>query len=95
MKNYTFVLKPLFFVCSLIFSTWMVLAIEKVSPSDFGEYKTLFEPQTTPMVKFSKHYIKQLFLEHENGTIDSIQLEHKLDYFLSAIEKISAGEKVK
>lgn len=92
MKNYTFIFKPLFFVFSLVFSTWMVLAIEKVSPSDFGEYKTLFETQSSPMAKFSSHYIQQLFLEHKNGTIDSIQLQRKLEMFIGAIHKISAGK---
>lgn len=89
MKDYTFILKPLFFVFSLVFSTWMVLAIEKVSPSDFGEYKTLFESRSTPVVKFSSHYIKQLFGEYKTGKIDSIQLERKLEAFLSDIHKIS------
>lgn len=89
MKDYTFILKPLFFVFSLIFSTWMVLAIEKISPSDFGEYKTLFESQPAPVVKFSSHYIKQLFGEYRSGTIDSIQLDRKLEKFLSGIQKIS------
>ena len=90
MKNYTFIFKPLFFVFSLVFSTWMVLAIEKISPSDFGEYKTLFESQPSPMTKFSTHYIQQLFLEHKNGIIDSVQLQHKLETFLGAIHKISS-----
>ncbi|MFY9311168.1 MAG: hypothetical protein WAQ28_19145 [Bacteroidia bacterium] len=89
MKDYTFILKPLFFVFSLIFSTWMVLAIEKVSPSDFGEYKTLFESQPAPMVKFSTHYIQQLFGQYKTGTIDSVQLQRKLETFLTGIQKIS------
>lgn len=90
MKDYTFILKPLFFVFSLVFSTWMVLAIEKISPSDFGEYKTLFESQPAPLVKFSSHYIKHMFGEYKTGKIDSIQLERKLETFLSGIHKISA-----
>jgi len=54
MKKYKFLLKPLFFICSLIFSCWLVLVIEQLSPSDFGKYESLFKSptnSTSPIVK--------------------------------------------
>ncbi|MGQ0827605.1 MAG: hypothetical protein ACT4ON_04325 [Bacteroidota bacterium] len=53
MKKYKFILKPLFFICSLIFACWLVLIIEQVSPSDFGKYESLFKTKTnmiTPII---------------------------------------------
>lgn len=43
MKKYNFLFKPLFFIFSLVFATWLVLFIEKISPSDFGKYGHLFD----------------------------------------------------
>ncbi len=90
MKNYAFILKPLFFIFSLIFSTWMMLAIEKISPSDFGEYKSLFEDEYSSVHSFEYHKqnLRQLFLEYKHGEIDSIQMEQKLESFFNSFQKV-------
>lgn len=94
MKNYKFILKPLFFIFNLVFATWLVLQIEKIKPSDFGEYKSIF--YTGPKPKFvtqaDKHYLKKLCTEYKRGTIDSLKLEKSLEDFLTADEdKVAAN----
>lgn len=83
MKKYKFLLKPLFFIFSLIFSSWLVLKIEKISPSDFGKEKLLFENDPVPTVsRYDEQYLKNLFMEYKFGIINSRQLDEKLDFFL-------------
>lgn len=90
MKNYSFLLKPLFYIFTLVFSTWMVLAIEKISPSDFGDYKSLFEDRRSEGYPFEYHKqnLRQLFLEYKHSEIDSIQMEQKLDSFFKALQRV-------
>lgn len=42
MTTTKFLLKPLFFIITLVFGAWLVLWIEKLKPSDFGSYKGVF-----------------------------------------------------
>jgi len=85
MKKYLFLLKPASFIFNLLFATWLVLHIEKIRPSDFGEYKSLFDPPTvsTPDKTKSKKYLKQIFFDYKAGKLDSIELELKLDKYLT------------
>lgn len=94
MKNYKFILKPLFFIFNLIFATWLVLKIEKIQPSDFGEYKSLFYSGPKPkMVTISdKETLKKLCTEYKQGKIDSVDLEKRLDKFLTHPEDLAAAE---
>jgi hypothetical protein len=89
MKKYKFVLKPLFFIFNLLFATWLVLKIEKIQPSDFGEYKSIFYSGPKPkMVTLSdKQYLKNLCVGFKNGEIDSLKLEQQLVKFLSPPEE--------
>jgi hypothetical protein len=90
MKKYTFLVKPLFFIFSLLFATWLVLIIEKISPSDFGRHKSLFEGTPKPIVPIkNKQYLKNLFFKYNYGIIDSNELNNKLDFFLDSIHKVS------
>jgi hypothetical protein len=84
MKKYKFLLKPLFFVFNLLFATWLVLAIERIEPSDFGKHKSLFEPAVRPRTVSGadKPYLIKLFTEYKKGLIDSSTLNKKLDEFL-------------
>lgn len=43
--GFAFLFKPLFFIFSLLLGSWLVLKIEKLIPSDFGKYKSLFEKE--------------------------------------------------
>jgi hypothetical protein len=89
MKRYKFLIKPLFYIFSLTASSYMVLVIEKISPSDFGKHKALFE--ATPvnqMVKFdySKEYLKNICFDYKYGIIDSETLEERLSVFLYGVK---------
>ena len=86
MKKYKFLLKPIFFIFNLLFATWLVLSIEKIKPSDFGEHKKFFEAPPKPRIvtKDDKAYLRTLALEFKYGMIDSVKLERKLDKFLAA-----------
>jgi hypothetical protein len=42
IKKYDFLLKPLFFIVALLVGTFLILKIEKIKPSDMGEYQDLF-----------------------------------------------------
>ena len=79
IKKYRFLLKPAFFIFNLLFSTWLVFQIEQISPSDFGRYKYIFEPQRkTPPLFGRKQEIRKLCNEYKAGLLDSTQLESKL-----------------
>jgi len=98
MKKYKFLFKPLFFICSLIFSCWLVLIIEQISPSDFGKYESLFKTKThatTAIVKesafikkeehqnkYNKNCIKKICLDYKAGLIDSTKLDEELEIIL-------------
>lgn len=42
-EGYAFLVKPIFFIGSLLFATWLVLYIEKIKPSDLGKYESIFK----------------------------------------------------
>jgi hypothetical protein len=86
MKQYIFLLKPLFFIFNIVFATWLVLKIEKIKPSDFGEHKSIFEnaPKPRVLTKSDKHRLKTLAYEFKYGIIDSAGLNKKLDKLLEA-----------
>lgn len=86
MKKYTFLFKPLFFILSLLFASWLVLRIEKLRPSDFGKERYFFEDEPVPTVaKYDEQYLKNLFLEYKFGIINSRQLDERLEFFLKPV----------
>lgn len=86
MEKYTFLGKPFFFICSLIFATWLVLKIEQISPSDFGKHKSLFERKAVKSIpQNSKHNLKIIFYKYKDGLIDSNQLDQQLEEFLTTL----------
>ena len=90
MKEYKFLLKPTFFIFNLLFATWIVLKIEKISPSDMGKYESLFKKETQavpPVVDNSKQQLKTLIINYKTGVIDSLTFENKLDGVLKSIRK--------
>ena len=84
MIKYTFLIKPLFFIFNLLFATWLVFKIEKISPSDFGRYKSFFEETESSTAIHANHIksLKKICDEYKNGKIDSITLEQKLNKLL-------------
>ncbi|HXB40645.1 MAG TPA: hypothetical protein VNZ49_08890 [Bacteroidia bacterium] len=91
MKKYKFLFKPVFFILNLLFATWLVFRIEKITPSDFGRYRSLFEDQQ-PVIQhhtFNKKFLRKLCLDYKTGTLDSIKLEQELDEFLVRQQRIS------
>jgi hypothetical protein len=94
MKKYKFLLKPIFFIFNLIFATWLVLKIEKIKPSDFGEHKSMFTKAPAPRIltKSDKMVLKTFFMEFKYGLIDTAQLNKKLDKFLASPEEAAEVE---
>jgi hypothetical protein len=87
MKDYKFLLKPAFFIFNLLFATWLVLKIEKLAPSDFGRYKSMFEggqirPKGVP--QYDKYYLKKLADDYKSGVLDSAMFDLQLDQFIDA-----------
>jgi hypothetical protein len=102
VKKYKFILKPLFFIFSLLFTSWMVLKIEQLSPSDFGKYRSLFKTVSDTTIiypkkeirssvkktkLFHKQYLKNLCIDYKTGVIDSEKLDRQLELFLDNFEK--------
>lgn len=85
MKKYTFLLKPTLFIFNLVFATWLVFAIERTHPSDFGRYGYVFEetPPRSGNPKLDKKYLKKLCIDYNAGLLDTVELERRLDRFLS------------
>jgi hypothetical protein len=85
MKKYKFLVKPVFFIFNLLFATWLVLKIEKLSPSDFGRYERLFEPaelRPDNIPLYDKYYLKKLAEDYRSGKIDSAMFDLQLDLFI-------------
>ncbi|MGZ3903949.1 MAG: hypothetical protein ACXVC6_09655 [Bacteroidia bacterium] len=83
-KKYKFLLKPVFFIFSLVFATWLVLKVEKIAPSDFGRYRSLFEdaPDLSRTQFYTKQYIKTLCKDYKAGRLDSTRLEKEINKLL-------------
>ena len=80
LKKYKFLIKPAFFICNLLFSTWLVFRIEKISPSDFGRYRDWFDvPKKEPVGVSRQRDIKKLCNDYKAGLLDSIQLQERID----------------
>jgi hypothetical protein len=103
---YKFLLKPIFFIFNLLFACWLVLKIEKISPSDFGKRKFLFESAPKPNVVNYKdscihtnNYIKGLCSGYKSGKISGSQLYIELEKFLNhstlaKADTIKPGDKI-
>lgn len=85
MREKLFIFKPLLFIFNLIFATWLVLEIEKISPTDFGKYKSLFEtPEPLSPEKLGdKAYLKRVCAEYKAGKLDSIEVEELINRYLT------------
>ena len=87
MKNYTFLLKPIFFIFNLIFATWLVFKIETISPSDFGKYKSLFDDPPGSL-SYRKKNLTKLIVDFKKGALDSVQLDQKIEKYLESGGKL-------
>ncbi len=81
MKQYTFLYKPLFYIFSLLFATWLVTEVEKISPSDDSLKQTAIKE-----TGFSdpQKYLLNVCCAYKAGVIDSAALNHKLTFFLKS-----------
>ena len=88
MKQYSFLFKPIFFIVNLILATWLVLAIEQVEPSDFGQYKSFFESPARPKKVYpeDKARLKELAIRFKQGRIDESTLDKELEAFLEPVK---------
>ena len=88
MKKYQFLFKPVFFIFNLCFACWLVLKIEKISPSDFGKHRSLFESAPKPVslnvdsCKYAKKYLENLCSTYKAGLIDGPKLQEELEKLL-------------
>lgn len=98
MKKYNFLFKPFFFICSLLFATWLVLYIEKIRPSDLGKFESIFNsgpapipkvPNATPIVNDRQECLKKICTDYKAGLIDSAKLDEQLEIFLKSNEEVS------
>lgn len=70
-----------------MFATWLVFAIEALSPSDFGKYQSLFdEPPAVIAKKHRKEHLLKVCSEYKAGKLDSTELVHSLERYLTASE---------
>jgi hypothetical protein len=95
LKRYSFIFKPLFFIFSLLFATALVLKIEEIQPSDFGERQHFITPNAKNQdgVLPDKKQLKRLYIEYLSGKIDSTQLLKKLDLLFEETEKSKVSRK--
>ncbi|MDF2436660.1 MAG: hypothetical protein K0Q95_1036 [Bacteroidota bacterium] len=96
MKNYKFLLKPIFFIFNLVFATWLVIYIERIEPSDLGRYKRLFEhkdsrPESVP--QYDKYYLKKLADDYKSGVLDSEAFDIQLEKFIDESRKKKVADK--
>lgn len=96
MKKYKFLFKPLFFIFSLLFASWMVLTIEKIRPSDFGKYESLFKSKANaavPVYKNSQIDKKENFIDQNKLKKQFIK---KLcsDYRAGKIDSVKLNEEI-
>jgi hypothetical protein len=86
MKRYRFLIKPLFYIFSLTASSYLVIVIERVSPSDFSKHPSLFLPQAKPVAVQSNdsrmEYLKNICFDYKYGIIDSSTLDERISVFL-------------
>jgi hypothetical protein len=85
MEKYKFLFKPLFYIASLLFSSWLVLSIEKLHPSDLGRYQHVFEIDTMNISKKTsakKRTLRKIMNEYKAGLLDTTNLDMELDKVL-------------
>jgi hypothetical protein len=104
MKKYKFLFKPLFFILCLLFASWLVIKIEKISPSDFGKYRSLFENEEPKPKKHAeckgkecilgnKDELKKICGEFNYGLTDSLAFDKKLEEFMEKFHAIHTADK--
>lgn len=87
-NKYSFLFKPVFFIFCLLSGSWMVLKIEKLSPSDFGRHKSLFEKEENLLPgEPPETELKKLVFDYKNGLMDSVLFEMKLEEFFRRQKK--------
>lgn len=92
--SYRFLLKPLFFIFSLIFATCLVLFIERLAPSDLGSAGTYFrsQPVEHPAVHhYDKEMLRKLCEDYKNGVLTGPGLDSSLTRLLQARERVDRG----
>lgn len=77
----------MFFIFNLLFATWLVFKIEEISPSDFGRFKSLFD-DPPGSISTRKKNLKKIIVEYKKGTLDSAQLDQKIEKYLENNGKI-------
>ncbi len=96
MKKYNFLFKPLFFISSLCFATWLVLYIERISPSDLGKYESIFNsgPPLRDALKSesSQNFLPRLKLPRERQRQYLIKM--CTEYKAGSIDSLALDRKI-
>lgn len=91
MKKYKFLFKPAFFIFNIVFASWLVIKIERLSPSDMGRFRSLFENKTkqpAPLPKDTgKYLLKKLCIDYKQGTIDNNTFDARLEKYMQIIRE--------
>lgn len=97
MNKYSFLLKPLFFIFSLVFATWLTLFIERLQPSDFGKYEYIFSSEPKPVTKAPVIHTE---VEHTKKSLGSSNFQKEsikklcADYKSGVIDSIILDKKI-
>ncbi len=102
---YNFLFKPVFFILSLVFATWLVLYIEKLAPSDFGKYGSSFKEAPSPLPEasrplqkkpsvFPRSHLKKMYGNYKAGLISQSEWAHQLELFLESPQDTAGGNTV-
>jgi hypothetical protein len=90
MKKYNFLFKPAFFIVSLLFATWLVFYIDKLSPPEPDKSSSLPRSinQWNNKNKRSsdKIFLKRICCDYKSGLIDSAAMDRHLESFIDSIE---------
>jgi hypothetical protein len=96
MKRFKFLIKPLFYIFSLTASSYMVIIIERISPSDFSKHPSLFLPQAKPVAvqvnDQRMEYLKNICFDYKYGLIDSSTLDERISVFLYGEKKLDSPQ---
>jgi hypothetical protein len=89
MERYNFLFKPVFFIVSLLFSSWLVIQVERLQPSDLGRFEKLFdsgEKEEKPSPEYIRAYLHTLYRDHQEGRISDQVLTIEVYKFLEKLK---------
>ncbi len=93
MKKYKFLIKPFTYILSLIFSSWMILEIDRYGSKEKNINGKSEEKNIHSECFQKKDCLKKLFILYSNKQIDSASFENELEKIIHPDEIILADKK--